>query len=462
MELRPGTILHNYTILEQIGAGGMGKVYLAEETLLDRKAAIKVLNPLITQDEQFRQRFLNEAKIQASLMHPHIVGLYSFFDQSGIYYMAMEYAEGITLKELIRRTGPIPEQRTLHIFRQLISALGYAHSKQIIHRDIKPSNIVIDANDNIKVMDFGIARLMSDKHLTQTGAKLGTLFYMSPEQVMADKNIDYKTDIYSAGIVLYEMLTGRLPFNADTDSDYIVMKEIAESATPDPRAVYPHISAATVSMLNALTDKDKNYRPGADKVFAASGQRPAKPKVAPEQTSKPVVTDKPVPAQRAIPKVVTQPPAVKPKDSSFPFQQVLLALMGIVIVGVTIAVGITMFSNQAFNSNQQAVASELQTYASMAIQFYKTPASQGGAGQDTGKVTTKTLSDYMGFSGTDGTLINDNGSFKIVDGEGAKVVLEGIGTEAKSGRYPKVISTVDMTTANINNTVGTAASGTDW
>ncbi|MFA7097243.1 MAG: serine/threonine-protein kinase, partial [Gammaproteobacteria bacterium] len=171
MKLAKGTKLQNYIIIEAIGEGGMGEVYLAEETLLGRQVAIKRLNPLLTEDPQFSERFINEARIQAKLLHPNIVALHNFFIENEVYYMVMEYASGITLKQMILSTGPIPEHRTLKIFGQLISALTYAHDKRIIHRDIKPSNIMIDGNDNVKVMDFGIARLMSDKHLTRTGAK---------------------------------------------------------------------------------------------------------------------------------------------------------------------------------------------------------------------------------------------------------------------------------------------------
>ena len=260
MEFQTGAVLQGYRILSLLGEGGMGEVYLAEETLLGRKVAIKRLNPLLTNDPQFSERFLNEARIQAKLIHPNIVALLNFIEENGVFYMIMEYAEGRMLKDVIATTGPIPEQRTLHIFRQLISALAYAHAKQIIHRDIKPSNIMIDVHDNIKVMDFGIARLMSDKHMTRTGAKLGTLYYMSPEQVLADKSIDHRTDIYSAGIVLYEMLTGKLPYTADTDSDFIVMKEITETRIPDPRQVYPHISDKTVATLNKATQKQRDTR----------------------------------------------------------------------------------------------------------------------------------------------------------------------------------------------------------
>ena len=262
MELHAGLIINNFKIIKPIGGGGMGEIYLAEETLLGRQVAIKRLSPLLTGDPQFSERFINEARIQAQLIHPNIVALLSFFIHEGIYYMAMEYASGITLKDLIARTGPIPEQRALAIFRQIIEALSYAHSKGIIHRDIKPSNIMIDEQDRVKLMDFGIARILGDGHLTRTGTKVGTLFYMSPEQVKAAKDIDHRSDIYSAGIVLYEVLTGRLPYTADTDSDFEVMLEIVNRQIPDPREVYPYISDRMVEILINLTQKDiaKRYQ----------------------------------------------------------------------------------------------------------------------------------------------------------------------------------------------------------
>ncbi|MBM4404436.1 MAG: serine/threonine protein kinase, partial [Candidatus Cloacimonetes bacterium] len=246
MKLAPGTIISNYEIISLLGEGGMGEVYLAKENLLDRKVAIKRLNPILTSDQAFADRFVNEAHIQAKLLHSNIVGLYNFFIDRGTYYMVLEYAEGINLRELITRTGPIVEDRTLHIFRQIIAALAFAHEKQIVHRDIKPSNIIIGVGDSVKILDFGIARLLSDQHLTRTGSKLGTLFYMSPEQVMAVKDIDHRSDIYSAGVVLFEMLSGRLPFDRNTDSDYVIQHAIVSAEIPDPRTFYPHVSETTV------------------------------------------------------------------------------------------------------------------------------------------------------------------------------------------------------------------------
>jgi serine/threonine protein kinase len=230
---------------------------------LERKVAIKVLNPQLTRDEQFRQRFVNEARIQGSLRHPNIVGLHSFFEQDGIYYMVLEFAPGRTLKDLIAAEGPLSEARARKILAQILDALAYAHDRDVIHRDIKPSNIMIDKDDRVKVMDFGIARIMSDGHLTKTGFKLGTLYYMSPEQILTPREVDHRTDIFSAGIVLYEMLTGRLPYNTDTDSDFAVQKEIVDNKLPDPRQVDPQISEQTVHLLNRMTSKDKDDRPNS-------------------------------------------------------------------------------------------------------------------------------------------------------------------------------------------------------
>lgn len=263
MKLAPGSKIRDYEVIRLIGTGGMGEVYLAREMLLGRKVAIKCLLQQHVQEEHFHQRFISEARIQAQLNHPNIVSLISFFEESGSSFMVLEYSEGITLDKLISVTGPIPEQRALRIFRQIMQALDYAHSHGVIHRDIKPSNIMIDTahDDSVKVMDFGIARMMGDSHLTRTGSKMGSPRYMSPEQVMALKDIDNRTDIYSAGVVLYEILSGRLPFPADAESDFVIYKAIVEQEIPDPRLIYEYISDNTVNILKAMTRKDRNARP---------------------------------------------------------------------------------------------------------------------------------------------------------------------------------------------------------
>jgi len=158
--------------------------------------------------------------------------------------------------------GLIPEARALGLFSQIAAALAYSHDMQIIHRDIKPSNIMVSDDDRIKIMDFGIARIRGEIGNTMTGQVVGSINYMSPEQIKAAKDIDHRTDIFSAGVLLYEMLTGKLPYNVDTGSDFLVMEQIVNAPLPDPRALYAFISDGTVNALQAMTAKDRSQRPG--------------------------------------------------------------------------------------------------------------------------------------------------------------------------------------------------------
>ena len=263
MKLEPGTMVHGYKIVSLLGEGGMGEVYLGEDAMLERKVAIKRLNPLLTTDAQFSARFITEARIQARLNHPNIVALHSFFQEEGVYYMVMEHAAGCTLRDMIVSMGLIPEARALGLFSQIAAALAYSHDMQIIHRDIKPSNIMVSDDDRIKIMDFGIARIRGEIGNTMTGQVVGSINYMSPEQIKAAKDIDHRTDIFSAGVLLYEMLTGKLPYNVDTGSDFLVMEQIVNAPLPDPRALYAFISDGTVNALQAMTAKDRSQRPGS-------------------------------------------------------------------------------------------------------------------------------------------------------------------------------------------------------
>jgi serine/threonine protein kinase len=259
MHLEAGSFLRDYEIRQLLGKGGMGAVYLAVDNI-GRKVAIKELNRNLTEMQDFVERFQNEAKLLGQLSHTNIVNLYSFFEQNGYYYMVMEYAEGRTLKEVIRRTGPIPEARAINIIVQVLDALNYAHKKNIIHRDIKPSNIVLDSNDGVKILDFGIAKIMGERGLTQTGQQLGTVTYMSPEQVKSEKDIDGRADIYSLGVTFFEMLSGRMPYDLNTESDFEIMTKIVQTPLPDPRVYYPSISENTVNVVRKMTGKDKGLR----------------------------------------------------------------------------------------------------------------------------------------------------------------------------------------------------------
>jgi serine/threonine protein kinase len=258
-------VIRDYTLLRKIGEGGMGEVWLAMDNSLDREVAVKILSAELTNNTDLIARFRQEAKLQASLIHKNIVTLYTFFEEQGQYYMIMEYAKGITVKELIQQTRPIPEDRVINILNQLSEALDYAHAKGIIHRDIKPSNIMIDPehSDFVKIMDFGIAKALGDKGLTKTGTRMGTLYYMSPEQVRAEKDIDHRTDIYSLGITLFEMLTGKLPYECDTESDYEILHQIVTQDISSSFLDALEISHPLKNAIIAMTAKDKSNRYGS-------------------------------------------------------------------------------------------------------------------------------------------------------------------------------------------------------
>ncbi len=250
----------HYKIIRLLGEGGMGKVYLAEDTLLEKEVAVKVLSSELSNEAQFIERFKREAIIQSKLKHPRIVTLHNLLVSDGTYFMVMEYAEGITLQELIGKTGPIEETKAMNIFNQINTALKYAHSKNIIHRDIKPCNIMISDKYDVKIMDFGIAKLLGERNLTQTNTKVGSLYYMSPEQINTPKDVDYRSDLFSLGIVLFEMVTGKLPYDTDSDSDYKLMGEIMNTPIPNPRNYRQYISDETINVITSLTQKDRNKR----------------------------------------------------------------------------------------------------------------------------------------------------------------------------------------------------------
>lgn len=260
MELEKGSVIQNYIIEDLLGEGGMGKIYLAREELTERRVAMKMLNTALVRDDEFVRRFVAEARILSGLLNPNIVTLYNFFRFSGTFFMVLEFAEGETLKNLIKKTGLLPEERALLILSRIASGLKYAHSKNIIHRDIKPSNIIVGAGDEVKITDFGIAKIMGDLSFTLAGTKLGTVLYMSPEQVLADKSIDHRSDIYSLGVTFYEMLTGRLPFGSDSEGLYAIMDSILKKDIPDPREIYPYITPDTVALLKKMTDKERENR----------------------------------------------------------------------------------------------------------------------------------------------------------------------------------------------------------
>src|SRR5213595_4207582 len=217
-----------YRILRKLGTGGMANVYLAEDEVLGRRVAIKILNDRHAGDDQFVERFRREAKNAASLSHPNIVSIYDRGEAEGTYYIAMEYLDGRSLKELIVARGPAPIHVSIDYARQILAAIRFAHRHGIVHRDIKPHNVMADADGRLKVTDFGIARA-GVSQMTEAGSIIGTAQYLSPEQARGAA-VDQTSDLYSVGVVLYELLTGVVPFSGDTPVE-IAMKHL--SSTPE-------------------------------------------------------------------------------------------------------------------------------------------------------------------------------------------------------------------------------------
>src|SRR5215468_8172439 len=246
-----------YRILRKLGTGGMANVYLAEDQELGRRVALKLLDDRHAQDEQFVERFRREAKNAAGLSHPNIVSIFDRGQAEGTYYIAMEYLDGRTLKELLVRNGPTPIPIAIDYARQILSALSFAHRNGIVHRDIKPHNIVVGGDGRLKVTDFGIAR-SGTSQMTEVGSIVGTAQYLSPEQARGAP-VDPRSDIYSLGVVLYEMLTGKVPFTGDTPVE-IAMKHLSQ--VPDPpselRSEVPHDLDAVV-MRALAKEPDRRY-----------------------------------------------------------------------------------------------------------------------------------------------------------------------------------------------------------
>jgi beta-lactam-binding protein with PASTA domain len=254
----------------------MADVYLAEDERLGRQVAVKVLKATLAADDEFVERFSIEARAAASLNHPSIVAVYDRGSSDGTTYIAMEYVRGETLKQRLRRDGALPPDEALRVALAVLSALGAAHARAIVHRDVTSYNVMLDDGGRVVVTDFGIAR-MGDSALTRTGAMMGTSSYLSPEQAQG-RPADERSDLYSLGVVLYEMLTGRVPFRGETD--VAVAMQHVSTAPPNPRTLAPGVSEALAGVVMRALSKHAADRYQTAEEFAAAvrqARRPMRP-----------------------------------------------------------------------------------------------------------------------------------------------------------------------------------------
>ncbi len=246
-----------YRLEERIGTGGMSTVYRAVDETLQRSVAVKVMNREVAEHSDQLERFRREARAVAQLSHPNVVGVIDAGDDAGHPYIVFEFVEGETLKQRIQRRGPLPVSEALSYAIEVTRALGAAHARQIVHRDVKPQNVLIDAEGKARVTDFGIARSLEEQGLTDDGRVVGTTDYVSPEQALG-RPVTGQSDLYSLGIVLYEMLTGELPFSGETQIA-VAMKHVREPL-PDVRARRPEIPVALAAVVARATAKPLEER----------------------------------------------------------------------------------------------------------------------------------------------------------------------------------------------------------
>ena len=257
MIIKGQKINERYEVVRSIGEGGMANVYLGYDTILDRNVAIKVLRGDLSGDEKFVRRFQREALSASSLSHPNIVEMYDVGEDNGIYYIVMEYVEGQTLKQLLKRRGSLTLSETIDIMSQLTDGMAHAHDSYIIHRDLKPQNIMIQDDGQIKITDFGIAMALNSTQLTQTNSVMGSVHYLPPEQATG-KGSTIKSDIYSMGIIFYELLTGSLPFKGENAVE-IALKQMKEPL-PNLRDDNPSIPMSVENVILKATAKNPKNR----------------------------------------------------------------------------------------------------------------------------------------------------------------------------------------------------------
>lgn len=307
-----GKSINGFILQRPLGVGGMAEVWLAENKI-GKKASVKQLLPKLCADDNVKQRFYTEAKVTVDLNHPNIRQVYDFDEVDGRPAIIMEYLDGMDLKAKLKSGQQFTDDQLRKWWNQLVSALNYTHKRGIVHRDIKPGNIFIDSEDNVKLLDFGIAKVRESISATQTGQKLGTLMYMSPEQVKDSKHIDYRTDLYSLAVTFVHLLTGKRPYDSDTSSDF----EISEQIVYKPLDL-SGVPTAWRSFLAPYLEKEPAKRPELREFETVSDSKPfvyVPPMIAGDEKDE-TVMEEPVVNKMPKPEYVT--PMPKPYEGEKP------------------------------------------------------------------------------------------------------------------------------------------------
>lgn len=408
MSEETGKRIGDYQILNELGSGGMGRVYRVRNVISDRIDAMKVLLPDLAGRQELAARFLREIKLMASLNHPNIAALRTAFTADNQLVMIMEYVEGTTLAEHLEH-GPIPAAEAVNYIAQVLSALSYAHQQHVIHRDIKPANMMLTPQGLVKLMDFGIARAGEQRSLTMTGTTLGSLGYMSPEQVKGEAT-DARSDLYSVGVSLYEMVTGQRPFQST--SDYSVMAAHVKEAPKPPVEIQPGLPAALNEIILMAIAKDPAQRfqtadafrnalssvrsaPSASQAAVSSTSEAATlDTILTPASSQPAVTATPqvaIPVQAQGAKAATVPatPAIPiPPPQPGSHRGLYMTLGALIVLVVLVAAGIYV----PRRSKTQAKTAPSQPQSNAAAQSMST-GSQDGAQQPPTAVPAAGLAD---------------------------------------------------------------------
>jgi serine/threonine-protein kinase len=277
-EVGPGQTFGSYEVLEELGRGGMGRVFRAKHVTLEREVALKLLAEQFSQDEFYVQRFLKEARAAARLNHPGIVQIYDFGQVGTHWYLAMELVEGRSLAHFLKTWGRFSEQNAIVLARQTLTALGVAHAAGIVHRDIKPDNVILGKKGIVKLVDLGLAKKIDDPGASATGFAAGTPYYISPEQIEGRADVDGRADLYSLGATLFQLVTGQVPFPGSSSA--VIMSRHLNERAPDPRTFTPELSEGFCAAVLRLLARERDRRPRnaeeAEREFAAlqAGQVP--------------------------------------------------------------------------------------------------------------------------------------------------------------------------------------------